>query len=341
MGLFRDIKWRIKITVAKAKVIVRHYVRFFTVDIWNPEIEKQHLTKWWRGFIYSCKTVFLMITAFSSRKIGLQATALAYLSVLAFVPFLAIIFWIAGDLGLDMFVRNFISSTFEGTSFLAPLLNSADKIIATSQSGLFGFLSMITLFSFVFALMLNVGKVFNNAWGVKGSRPFFRELLFIIIIIVLSPLVLTIFFGGSFVYSHILDVLIPMDTPVTNTIKSFLGWVVFAAVAILIISLMYKWIPSVKVRYRYAFRSAIFAGIVFTLLQVLYLETQVMVARSSAVYGVMAAIPLFLVWMNWGWSIILFGAELSYSMQRVSHGQIREDELDEIFAARKREYKSN
>lgn len=341
MGLFRDIKWRVKVTIAKIKVIVRHYVRFFTVDIWNPETEKQHLSKWWKRFIYSCKTVLLMVTAFSSRKIGLQATALAYLSLLAFVPFLAIVFWIAGDLGLDAFVRNFINSTFEGTSFVAPLLKSADKIIATSQSGLFGFLSMFTLFSFVFALMLNVGKVFNNVWGVRGSRPFFRQLLFIIIIIVLAPLVLAIFFGGSFVYSHILDVLIPMDTPVTSTIKSFLGWLVFAAVAIFIISLMYKWIPTVKVRYRYALRSAVFAGIVFTLLQVLYLETQVMVAKSSAIYGVMAAIPLFLVWMNWGWSIILFGAELNFSMQRVGHGHIREDELDELIAARKREYKRN
>jgi len=51
--------------------------------------------------------------------------------------------------------------------------------------------------------------------------------------------------------------------------------------------------------------------------QFLYLETQVMVAKQSAVYGVLAAIPLFMIWLNLGWSIILYGAELSYAFQNV------------------------
>ena len=41
-------------------------------------------------------------------------------------------------------------------------------------------------------------------------------------------------------------------------------------------------------------------------------------AKQSALYGVLAAIPLFMIWLNLGWSIILYGAELSYAFQNVN-----------------------
>jgi membrane protein len=82
---------------------------------------------------------------------------------------------------------------------------------------------------------------------------------------------------------------------------------------------MYKYIPAAKVRTHCAFKAALIAGIGFTAVQYLYLETQVMVAKQNAIYGVLAAIPLFMIWLNIGWSIILYGAELSYSFQHVNH----------------------
>ena len=93
-------------------------------------------------------------------------------------------------------------------------------------------------------------------------------------------------------------------------------------------SLMYKYIPACKVRYRYAFKAALYAGIIFTALQYLYLETTVMVAKSSAVYGVLAAVPLFMVWLSWGWTIIIYGAELAYGFQAVEEGGKTVEDLD-------------
>ena len=82
---------------------------------------------------------------------------------------------------------------------------------------------------------------------------------------------------------------------------------------------MYKFIPNFKVRYSHALRAAAISAIAFTLLQYLYLETQVFVTRLNMVYGAVAAIPLFMFWMNFGWFIILFGAELSYAFQNVNN----------------------
>ena len=63
--------------------------------------------------------------------------------------------------------------------------------------------------------------------------------------------------------------------------------------------------------------AAVFAAVAFTAVQFMYLETQVFVTRLNGVYGTFAAIPLFMIWLNISWNIILMGAELSYAFQNV------------------------
>ena len=65
--------------------------------------------------------------------------------------------------------------------------------------------------------------------------------------------------------------------------------------------------------------AAAVSSLAFTAVQYLYLETQMFVSRMNAVYGVFAAIPLFMVWLNIGWFIILLGSELSYVFQNVDN----------------------
>jgi membrane protein len=87
---------------------------------------------------------------------------------------------------------------------------------------------------------------------------------------------------------------------------------------------MYKFIPNAIVRYGSALRAAVPAGLVFAVVQYLYLETQVLVTRLSTVYGAFAAVPLFMAWINIGWFIILIGAELSYAFQKVDSYNIED-----------------
>ncbi|MGE0091042.1 MAG: YhjD/YihY/BrkB family envelope integrity protein, partial [Bacteroidales bacterium] len=68
-----------------------------------------------------------------------------------------------------------------------------------------------------------------------------------------------------------------------------------------------------------AFNSALVLAFAFIVVQFFYLETQLMVNGLNAVYGVFAAIPLFMVWMNISWTLILFGAELSHAFQNVDN----------------------
>ena len=90
---------------------------------------------------------------------------------------------------------------------------------------------------------------------------------------------------------------------------------------------MYKYIPNVKVHFSAAFNAAIIASVAFIIIQYIYTETQMLVSRIDAVYGAFAAIPLFLIWLNISWMVILVGAEISHAFQYVSEYKLKKNEV--------------
>ena len=227
------------------------------------------------------------------------------------------------------------------------LMDAADNILKTAQSGLFGLISMLAFLWIVIWLMISVRRVFNNVWQVERELKFFRMFGISLGILILSPFVILLFFSGSIVYTHVLDLAVPSRVAFSEHIKSFLAWVIYAGAAVMILSAMYKYIPGTKVHYRQALKAALIAGPVFMVLQYLYLETQVMVTRVSTVYGVLAALPLFLTYLNLGWTIVLYGAELSSDERGGRRGEKTEKEgslmsfsvfTDEDYAAIERDY---
>ena len=63
------------------------------------------------------------------------------------------------------------------------------------------------------------------------------------------------------------------------------------------------------------------------IIQYIYTETQMLVSRIDAVYGAFAAIPLFLIWLNISWMVILIGAEISHAFQYVSEYRLKKNEV--------------
>ena len=289
----------------------RRTSEFFRTGIWSIEVEE--LSKAKARFVRMSRVVTKTFKDFADHTIGFQTVALSYFCTMAFVPFIAVAFAVTNGFGLADKLKAMIYSANVSQEFMDTILDSADKILATATNGLFGLISALTFVWLVIWMMMRVETVFNNVWRVH-KRPFFKSFGFDLILLFLTPFVVLILYSGTIVYSHVLD-LIPNWIGVTASIKSFLGWVITGVVATLIFSAMYKYIPAVDVKYSNAFKAAVIAGVAFTALQYLYLETQVFVMRLNAVYGTIAAIPLFMVWMRFGWLIIMYGAQFSYTFQ--------------------------
>ena len=322
MGVFARIGHWTKVRIRWMTIVIKRIVRFVTHDMWYLNMED--LSRWKARLVKDVKVIFLMLKVFSSQKIGFQCTALAYQSMMSVVPFIAIGLYLTNGIGIADQFSAFLHANVSSQKLIDDLLAASDKIIATAESGLFGFISMFSFFWILIWLMFTVRRVFNNVWRVQEKRNIFRVLGVGLGVLILSPFVIVLFFSGSVVYSTVLDYIVPSGLFFSDHLKNFLSWALFAAASVLILTAMYKYIPAARVHTHCAFKAALIAGIGFTAVQYLYLETQVLVAKQNAIYGVLAALPLFMIWLNIGWTIILYGAELSYSFQHVNQLNLSE-----------------
>ena len=335
--MFKRLGHKLAVLFRWISIWITRIVRFLMHDIWL--LNEADFSRWKARMVRDAKTVILMMNTFSAQKIGYQVTALAYRSMMAVVPAIAIGFYLTDGLGLrDKFAEILVANLGQ-QRIVDTLLQAADNIVRTAESGWFGFISMASFVWIVLSLMITVRQVFNNVWKVDREPSFFKMIGIVIGITILAPFVVIIFFSGSVVYSHVLDLLFPSKLFFSDHLKSFVSWLVFAGIIVLILNTMYKYIPGTHVRSRHALKAALISGLAFAAVQYLYLETQVMVAKQSAVYGALAAIPLFMIWLNIGWAIILYGAELSYAFQNVDQHGITIAKLDEMNAEAVRERK--
>ena len=289
--------------------------KYFTDEIFSLDLEDFSKAK--ARFVKYMKVLILTIKTFSGEKIGFQAVALSFFSTMSVIPFVAIVFAITGGFGLDDKLREFLYDYFNNSQqIIDSILGFAQNIIDTAQSSTMGLISALMFGWIVIWMMMNVERVFNNVWKVQKSRNIFRRLTVIIAMLFVTPFVVMVFFGGSFVYSHALSYL-GLDVESFSAFKTILTWAMFGVIAVFTFSAMYKFIPNFPVDYSNALRAAAYSGVAFTLMQYIYLETQVFVTRLNGIFGVFAAVPLFMVWINIGWFIILIGAELSYAFQHV------------------------
>ena len=295
---------------------------FFRDDIWELELEE--LSKAKARFIKYMKVLLITIKTFSGERIGFQAVALSFFSTMSVVPFIAIVFAITGGLGLADKLTAVLYAYFDNSQqVIDTILGFAQNIINTAQSSAMGLISSLMFVFIVVWMMMNVERVFNNVWKVQKSRNIFKRLSIIIAMLIVAPFVILVFFGGSILYSHALSYA-GLDVEEFSIFKSILTWVGFGFVAMLTFSVMYKFIPNAQVKYSEALRAAFFAAIPFAIIQYTYLETQVFVSRLNSIFGAFAAVPLFMVWINIGWFIILIGAELSYAFQHVDNYNIED-----------------
>jgi membrane protein len=97
------------------------------------------------------------------------------------------------------------------------------------------------------------------------------------------------------------------------------------AVIWVLFTFMFAFMPNTKVAFKSALWGGIVAGTIYQLAQLTYIKFQLGVSSYGAVYGSFAALPLFLVWLQLSWLIVLFGAEISFAQQNVSSFEFEAD----------------
>ena len=293
----------------------------FSDRIWT--LDTGSATPAYAELVRIVKLIRITFKTFTENRMGFQCVALSYFITLALVPLIAFAFAITGGLGLDGKITEFLQMALPNNPEIVTLLSErAAGIIDSAQGGGLGLVSAIFFLWTILWMMFQVERVFNNVWGIlKIPRKIYMRFGFYFLVLLLSPVIIIIF-GSGVVYATNLPNLYGIDLKEARFVFKLIGYAVFYVILVATLSVMYKYIPAVKVEYRYALRSALIAGIIFILFQYLYLNTQMFVGRLNQAYGILAAIPLFLIFLNFSWQIIIFGAQLTYSFQNVDQYQV-------------------
>jgi membrane protein len=157
----------------------------------------------------------------------------------------------------------------------------------------------------------NVEGAFNKIWEVKRSRSFARRFTAYMALVIIVPILLLA--ANSLFVGIRSRVEIFSGTLGAEILFSLAGLVLVT----LMFSLIYYLLPNTIVKFRNALKAGIVAGIGFSLFQIVYVYIQGNLSAYNAIYGTFAAIPLFLLWLQISWQILLFGGELSFAMQNV------------------------
>ena len=99
--------------------------------------------------------------------------------------------------------------------------------------------------------------------------------------------------------------------PLISFSRYVLIWILF--------TLLYLIFPNTKVKTIPALVAGIVAGSAYEVVQIGWIEAQVFLSKYNAIYGTFALLPLFLIWLQLSWTIVLFGAEYAFATQNANN----------------------
>jgi membrane protein len=290
---------------------------FFEHDIWKISVKDKHPV--FSFFVKQGRILIIAIRGYNEDKIQLRASALSFYTLISIVPILALVFGISQGFGLEDYLKNILIQKFhEHQDMLNTLLGFVEKYLGRINGGYITGVGLLILFWSVMKVLGNIESSFNGIWRIKKSRIISRKFTDYISLLVIAPVLLVI--ASSFNVSRLES--ISDSIPFLRYLDSFLKFMVTVLSFTLIwfvFTLIYIVIPNTKVNFVPALIAGIIAGTMFQLLQWGYVNFQSLLSSYGAIYGTFAALPLFMMWLELSWLIVLLGAEISYAYQNAVH----------------------
>ncbi|MGI9291826.1 MAG: virulence factor BrkB family protein [Gammaproteobacteria bacterium] len=257
--------------------------------------------------------VISVVKRFEQDRCFRVASALAFTTLLALVPLVTVIFsmlslfpvfeqW-SDELEAFLF-KNFVPAA--GDAVQAYLLEFS------SQAGKLTAVGLIFLLLSTLLLLATIEDAFNDIWRVQRGRVLFQRLLVYWAVVTLGPLLTAVSLSMS---SALLSLTIFSDQSliagVTRTLLRYLP-LLFELGAYL---LFYKAIPNTEVKLRHAFMGALVATILFELAKLGFAFYILNFKSYQLIYGALATIPIFFIWVYLSWLVMLIGAVIAAELK--------------------------
>jgi membrane protein len=303
-------------------------ISLFTDDLWRIRPETLSPKKWF--FIRQMRTIVLAFRGFDEDKCSLRASALTFYSLLSIVPGVALGFGIAKGFDMQKALEEELLKKMQGQEeVVANIITFANRLLDQNKGGVIAGIGIVLLVWLIIKLLGNIEKSFNDIWGVPYPRTFGRKLSDYLSILFIAP-ILMIVSSGITVFittqSKYITQKLELLGPVSNLISITLNVLPYCVIWLLF-TFIYIFMPNTKVNFKSGILGGIVAGTIYELVQWFYITFQVGVSKYGAIYGGFAVLPLFMIWLQVSWMILLFGAEITFAHQNVDTYEFEPESL--------------
>ena len=283
-------------------------VTFLTEGIFRLRPEQIH-NPFLRWAARQYKLLFYTVQGLSTHGTMVRSAAMTFYTLISIVPIVALIFAVLKGFGMtEDLVQNLYGLLPQMPEVVDYVVDFAQNTLARTQGGWVAAISLVTLFWAVIRVFGSIEDAFNNIWEVKNTRSMARKYSDYITVVVLAPILWIVATSFATYTRQIFGVDDSMWLKVGSEIGSMaIVWLMFTFIYIII--------PNTKVQFSAALMAGIIAGSIFLRFQWGYLYLQKWMTSYNAIYGSFAALPLFLLWMQTSWEILLLGGELSFAYQ--------------------------
>ncbi|MBR1648432.1 MAG: YihY family inner membrane protein [Alphaproteobacteria bacterium] len=239
------------------------------------------------------------------------ASSLAYTSLIALVPLIAIGIAIFSAFPVFDNIRSQLADfLFQNLtpSFEEEIRQYLGEIV--SKSGQLGAVGVSGIAVTALMLLSTIEDSFNYIFKVTQPRRIATKITLYWTVITLGPLLLgTAFSMRGYLYT--LQKFVAADG---ETSQIFLSYLIPPLMTIATLMLVYILVPNKKIPVLNAFAGAVVAVIGFWLLRQGFGSFVMSNSTYSTLYGALAIIPIFLIWMYLSWAVVLFGAVVTAAL---------------------------
>jgi membrane protein len=246
-----------------------------------------------------------VVKRFEQDRCQRVAGSLSFTTTLAIVPLTAVVLAVLslapGFSAWMTVIQDFIYSNF------APAAGEVVQKYLTQLAGKSGRLTAIgLLFLGVTAVMLlaTIEQALNDIWRVANTRKLLRRFLTYSALLTLGPLLAAL----SLTLTSKLFMLSFLGRAEVTFMRELFGVVLPLAFEFGAVVLLYTVVPNVPVLWRSALAGGLFAAVLLEIAKYLFAASMKTFTAYQIIYGAIAALPIFLIWIYISWVIVLLGA---------------------------------
>jgi membrane protein len=244
------------------------------------------------------------------------AGALAYVSLVALVPLIAIALAVLSAVPVFADTRDqLLALAFR--SFVPEVSAEAERWFRyfAGNSVRTTTIGVLALAVAALALLATVEDQLHKIWRVQSPRPWLQRILSYWAVLTLGPLLL----GAGISLPGYIDLVFrhtgldPSGLSHSSDLKPMLR-LLPTLLEVGSFTLLYALIPNCSVRWREALAGGVVAAALVELLKVGFALYIAHFSTYRAIYGALAAIPIFLLWLYVVWAAVLFGAVVAAAL---------------------------